>query len=997
MVSGLSSAISSPPSDSRKRGNRESKLRKSATGSRNINQGISEIANSAASEIKQQGKMVFTVGTFDDNDSHGSMFREHVLQGKEGGGSEDVLSSGSSSPHRQQEIGFISSKQPQQSQPLFTMGSHSEVSDLDVAAAAAYNNNRQLDQSCPAHSPNALHMCKASTGLSKLGNRGVKSQQLNSLAKPEEAAPPTELESTNSPLPSPNPPISPSSSSSSSSSDDNGEEEADSPDELPLPPALNPKSPSEVASPLPANRCRTSMLRDGQQHSKHPRKKVANKKSHLKKTISTAGLRSRGGRNHNAVAAAAATAAAGGPYHKRRDQQLVMRRLTALQTDESNNGSPSSYVDYSGDSDPADDNDENQPPQVASDPPMAAATDPQTPNGPGPDTSRTSLPLSTATLETSIQEDDSTSTVTTASVPSSPQQNISTAFVMTQASSFTQNENEVSSSYRNSNTPITTNLVSEDANNGGGGGSDDRVEMHHTNSDHQLQQGGENGGNLSSQREATKGARRTRSEEPQHTTSPAKGNRNRQGGGMSTNAKRNMESQRQQSMVEQEEEDLEIANSLVTGMPRRSNRPGNMNPQAFLDPNLPAYYQQMRNSERAYGHVREMAHPLLESISRCVTLREQRVAMGAPRSGGNSNSVITGGNSARSWLPRRNQHEQTTGGSGGNNPQSDWWESLMPPRLISSASANAASNIGGASRNGQYQQRVSAATAAQLPPTEIPSWAAEPNEVKCAVYGPEMNDMVGYNTRHDPPHRHHIDPSCLHLQELRAHAMRLRARRRHAINNAKNSANSQQLHQSNDLLHVTIPETWKGRGIPGLTSVDMYSGMMSPTDPSNGHHPRQRSVAGSLVSGSPDSVQMMHNNPVAAPYRRYGTVYGCNANKKPNAAARPVQNSYGRRPGGLAKPGMGLTLNIQGAGGIAAHNAIDQAAASSRPSTAGIWENDPRRSSYFDRLSVDEQARPNQLAASATQTNFPGTLIRRVISGFTNGGTAATAAFGTSH
>ncbi|KAJ1925991.1 hypothetical protein EC988_010334 [Linderina pennispora] len=52
---------------------------------------------------------------------------------------------------------------------------------------------------------------------------------------------------------------------------------------------------------------------------------------------------------------------------------------------------------------------------------------------------------------------------------------------------------------------------------------------------------------------------------------------------------------------------------------------------------------------------------------------------------------------------------------------------------------------------------------------------------------------------------------------------------------------------------------------------------------------------------------------------------------------------------------------------------------SNRPSTAGLWDSDVRRSSYFDRLSVDE-ARP-QMPASL-QTSTAG-LLRRVISGLT--------------
>ncbi|KAJ2885003.1 hypothetical protein IWW38_005365 [Coemansia aciculifera] len=125
---------------------------------------------------------------------------------------------------------------------------------------------------------------------------------------------------------------------------------------------------------------------------------------------------------------------------------------------------------------------------------------------------------------------------------------------------------------------------------------------------------------------------------------------------------------------------------------------------------------------------------------------------------------------------------------------------------------------------------------------------------------------------------------------------------------------------------------------------------------------------------------MLRGNPLAPPYRRYGTVYGYTSTKA--AGGWPGQAS------GLATVAPGGGGNSQGSAALSVRG-FDGAPAA-RPSTVGIWDSDPRRSSYFDRLSIDE-TRPQQLASSAAQMTTAG-LLRRVISGLTGG----TAAFGTS-
>ncbi|KAJ2453181.1 hypothetical protein EV183_002428 [Coemansia sp. RSA 2336] len=348
-------------------------------------------------------------------------------------------------------------------------------------------------------------------------------------------------------------------------------------------------------------------------------------------------------------------------------------------------------------------------------------------------------------------------------------------------------------------------------------------------------------------------------EPPQPGPGPRTQRRDDQAGAfVAKSIKRNMESQRQQVLVEQEEEDMEITCALLTGMPRRRNRPPGMAPHAFLAPDTHAYGLQLHRSERAYAHVRATAHPLLKCISRCVSLRELRaVASETPRS-------------------RRPPLEPRS------HARAEWPVSLMPP-----------------------------------PPSrasELPSWALPLDSAKCAVYDAQTHD-----------------PACRHVRELRARAADLRIARQHPASATRPASR----------------ETWHGRRIPGLLSVRSFpvplnlSAARSDTD---------------LCASSPDGAVGPRSNPLAPPYRRYGTVYGHTSANPANAS-----NGFLINPSALRR---------------------QDSLQSSHPNTASILENDPRRSSYFDRLSIEED-RP-QPAASATQPN-PVALLRRVISGWTGG------------
>ncbi|KAJ2082354.1 hypothetical protein H4R24_001659 [Coemansia sp. RSA 988] len=187
---------------------------------------------------------------------------------------------------------------------------------------------------------------------------------------------------------------------------------------------------------------------------------------------------------------------------------------------------------------------------------------------------------------------------------------------------------------------------------------------------------------------------------------------------ISRSAKRHMESQRQQSIVEKEEEDMDITCAQLTGVPRRRNRPPGAAPQSFLAPDSPAYMQHIRRSERGYAHARALAHPLLESIARCAELREQRRAAAARE--------------PTPWAARRAR-------------SAAWWDTLMPP--------------------------AAARDPPRAPPglqhAELPRWVLPPDAAKCAVYA-------------DPRAPARSDPSCPHVRELRARAADLRFMRPHA-------------------------------------------------------------------------------------------------------------------------------------------------------------------------------------------------------------------------
>ncbi|KAJ2632080.1 hypothetical protein H4R22_001514, partial [Coemansia sp. RSA 1290] len=266
-------------------------------------------------------------------------------------------------------------------------------------------------------------------------------------------------------------------------------------------------------------------------------------------------------------------------------------------------------------------------------------------------------------------------------------------------------------------------------------------------------------------------------EPPQPDPGPRTQRRDEQAGAfVAKSIKRNMESQRQQVLVEQEEEDMEITCALLTGMPRRRNRPPGMAPHAFLAPDTHAYGLQIHRSERAYAHVRATAHPLLRCISRCVSLRELRAAASEmPRS-------------------RRPPLEPRS------HARAEWWEALMPPSPSRAA--------------------------------ELPSWALPLDSAKCAVYDAQTHD-----------------PACGHVRELRARAADLRIARQHPASATRPASG----------------ETWHGRRVPGLLSVRSFpvplnlAATRSDTD---------------LWASSPDSAGVPRSNPLAPPYRRYGTVYG---------------------------------------------------------------------------------------------------------------------------
>ncbi|KAJ1895731.1 hypothetical protein LPJ66_004411 [Kickxella alabastrina] len=410
---------------------------------------------------------------------------------------------------------------------------------------------------------------------------------------------------------------------------------------------------------------------------------------------------------------------------------------------------------------------------------------------------------------------------------------------------------------------------------------------------------------------------------------------------MSTN--RNMESQRQQGIVEREREEMEIASSQLTGVPRRVNRPTSMLPHIFINTGTEAHAQQVRKTERVYAHVRNVAHPLLESISRCVMLREYRLAIGVPRT------------QPRSWASRRTPTEPTEA-----DIQAEWWESLMPPPLTQP----------GAGRD----QRMGAESSARQQPTELPHWMLVPDEAKCAVYGPDLSASGASFGCYDL-----AEPGCEHIRELRVRAKELRLNRQQIISAGRNQnlpSFRPPTHQSTAT--TAAQETWRGRRVPGLLTVDMYPGTTRPMDLAARQVQRHNSEP--PVSSSPDSIKVGRANPLAQPYRRYGTVYGC-----PTGAHAGVTTGAHGAAGG---PGSFSAGNMVAAAGLAVRGQDGMPVA--RANSGGIWDNDMRRSSYFDRLSIDETR--SQLSTSAAQTTTGG-FLRRVISGLA-GGTAA--AFGAS-
>ncbi|KAJ1937457.1 hypothetical protein EC988_007882, partial [Linderina pennispora] len=278
---------------------------------------------------------------------------------------------------------------------------------------------------------------------------------------------------------------------------------------------------------------------------------------------------------------------------------------------------------------------------------------------------------------------------------------------------------------------------------------------------------------------------------------------------------RNMESQRQQSMVEREEEAQEEASALMTGVPRRSNRPLGSAPHVFLSPSSPAYGQQIRRTDRIYAYMRETSSPLLASLERCVDLREHRAAISLAKSQTRSLS-----------RPDPSDADQRTA----------WWDSLLPPPPPPPA------------------QRVSRSAAIG----EVPAWMLPPDAAKCAVYAQTVDTgMAGP--------RDQADPGCAHLRELRARAKELRFSRQQEQAAVKNHTAA----PPPKLITTTTAslETWRGRRVPGLLSVDTYAGSTVPVE---GTKPVLR--AADPMAGSP--ADHSKAGAVAAPYRRFGTVYG---------------------------------------------------------------------------------------------------------------------------
>ncbi|KAJ2492255.1 hypothetical protein IWW37_001567 [Coemansia sp. RSA 2050] len=814
------------------------------------------------------------------------------------------------------------------------MATHDREACTDSGGGARSSNGSSVaHHDEETRSPNVLHMCKASTSLSQLGKAS------GSVSSVDAAA--------------------------SSCASDQGSSLAGMPERVASAPAIQPTANTQdrgscVSFALCANKdtLEASLLGKGKAPLPRegfikPRKRVGSKKAHLKKAVSTAALRAR--------------SRLGGPL--RRDPSALRSPAQLGGAAERSEPADCSYVDYSGNSDADEDHyqtDDNAQPAAL----QAGSPHSQTSsaNVVPADPARVSPHSSTATLDGASQDMDDSASTASIDSPRPEQSRVfgtnqlppSAAATPLDVADTTCPADQLASttgeSYRDrsgsrSPPPLRRSMIS------GAHAGADLAQTHDATADQlpgreslvtstgaaqppsdQAPQLGQHvqGGTAESRQ-----SRQT--DQSRHSSSLRRQGETVVNGGASTShsmhaalgTKRNMESQRQQSMVEKEEEDLDVASSLLTGIPRRQNRPPGMAPYMYLNPNSPAYGQQVRAMERTYGHVRSMAHPMLESISRCVALREQRLALAAPR------------NPARVWSSRRMPTEPSE-----TDLQDEWWSSLMPPSQSNSVSIREHRSVPGHSSRSQ--------------PTELPQWVLVPDDAKCAVYGPGVCSMSPSNGIHNQ-----LDASCAHVRELRDHAKELKYVRQHAVSAPRNQVLS--LPRQPAITHTAELETWRGRRVPGLLNVDIYAGAAGALDPST----RQSNWPGAELrsSPSPEPTSLSRGNPLAPPYRRYGTVYGYTSTTNAwhgQAAGNPAVALGGGSQGSAA-------LSVRGFDG----------APTARPSTVGIWDSDPRRSSYFDRLSIDE-TRP-QLASSAAQTTATG-LLRRVISGLTGG----TTAFGTS-
>ncbi|KAJ1955368.1 hypothetical protein GGI12_005575 [Dipsacomyces acuminosporus] len=419
-------------------------------------------------------------------------------------------------------------------------------------------------------------------------------------------------------------------------------------------------------------------------------------------------------------------------------------------------------------------------------------------------------------------------------------------------------------------------------------------------------------------------------------------------------------------MLEKEEEDLEIASAMLTGVPRISNRPASMAPHVFLNPNTLAYANQIKKTDRAYSYVRSATHPLLESISRCVGLREQRAALNPPRA------------QNRSWATRRPMTVSgeagitNSAGGGAAGTQAEWWESLMPPPP--SPSPNNAGRRTGAA--GVLSSRVQT--------SELPQWVLRHDSAKCAVYGPDMYPVLDVTVGGAQEHTL-VEPSCLHIRELRIKASKLK----YARHQAQTAVKMQIVPPPRiDTSSTATMETWRGRRVPGLLNVELYTGSTLSVEGSGN---RQVLRSGSdTIASSPDASWAARGNQIAPPYRRYGTVYGYKTADHSDARATTpsaVVSGVGAPASGSSSSGGVHAMAAATSGLIQGHSSLSMrrqtVTPTNRASTVGLWENDPRRSSYFDRLSIDDASRP-QLSNSDIQSS-PAGFIRRVISGLTGG------------